>query len=138
MNNDENKYLEKLYEKRRRRKAEGLCVSCGKSMDREGAYCIACNKKYNEYKYNIAHKRHEENKCSSCGKPLDRKGWLCSECLKKLKLHARERSAYRRANGLCVQCGKPTELGSYCQRCRDMRMERYRRKKGINKVISKS
>lgn len=124
-------YLQKLYELRKQRKAKGLCVSCGKSMDREGYYCNECNEKYNEYKHNHVCKYHTEGKCVNCGKEIDRQGWFCCDCAQRLKLRARKRSAYRRANGLCVQCGEPTALGSYCQRCRDMRMERYRRKKEL-------
>ena len=109
---------------------EGLCVSCGKSLDREGSYCEDCNKHYNELKrnYNITDKN--DGICTNCGKTRDREGWFCKKCAEYLRLRARTRSAERRGAGLCVQCAEPCE-GSYCQRCRDMRMERYRRNKGI-------
>ncbi len=105
MTNEENKYLEKLYELRKLRKADSLCVNCSKPLDREGYYCKKCNEKYNENKYNYAHQNHADNKCSTCAKHIDREGWLCNSCARKRKLHARERSVYRRENGLCVQCG---------------------------------
>lgn len=36
---------------RTKRKLNNVCVACGGKLDREGAYCIACNDKYNKWKH---------------------------------------------------------------------------------------
>lgn len=118
-----------MKELRKSRKENNLCISCGGVKDREGAYCIKCNDRYNKLKYGYTLKNVENGKCATCSKPLDREGWFCKSCANKLNTRAKERSAYRRLNNLCVQCGTPTDGGSYCQRCRDMRMDRYRNNK---------
>jgi predicted amidophosphoribosyltransferase len=111
------------------RKSLGLCVYCGELLDRDGVYCSSCNEKWNKWKHERLKRIHSENKCSTCGKPLDRKGWFCSECVKKLNNRAKERNAERRMLGFCVQCGEPSWPYVYCQKCRNARMDRYRRKK---------
>lgn len=116
-------------ELRKERKNKGLCVQCGIVLDRIGIYCIRCNDSNNKSKGILVHKLHEEGKCTTCGQILDREGYLCKKCIGKLDTHSNERNAYRRDKRLCVQCGKPSDSYSYCQRCRDMRMDRYRRNK---------
>jgi predicted amidophosphoribosyltransferase len=115
------------------RKENGLCEQCGTVLDRVGSCCIRCNNNNNKSKHNGSLKLHEEGKCVNCGNILDREGWFCKECMKKANAHARERNARRRANGKCVQCGVKIELGSYCQRCLDQRMDRYWNKKNGTK-----
>lgn len=116
-------------ELRKLRKDQGLCPQCGNKLDRDGAYCSRCNIANNKSKLKIKQILHEESKCTNCNAIMDRIGWFCKKCAKKYSSHAKERSAYRRLNGLCVQCGEPETVGSYCLRCRAMRMERYRANK---------
>jgi hypothetical protein len=119
------------------RKQNNMCINCGKIKDREGYYCTVCNEKYNKLKHKYTLKHHTEGKCSNCGNILDRnnnKGeaaWFCSECTKKLRHISNSRSAIRRSNSLCVQCGVYVDGYSYCQKCRDERMDRYYKKKNM-------
>lgn len=110
---------------RKYRKINKLCVQCGKPLDREGSYCIRCNLKSNELKRKYSKENIEHGKCSTCGTLLDRKGLFCTVCTEKLRKRENIRSAERRANHQCVQCGEENIEGSYCQRCRAMRSERY-------------
>ena len=104
---------------------QGLCIGCGGVQDSEGSnYCLSCDEKYNRLRHDHVLKYHADGKCSTCGKGLDRKGWFCIICAGNLKLRARVKCAERRANHLCVQCGESTNLGSYCQSCRDLRNAR--------------
>lgn len=74
-----NKKPNKFYQKR---KKAGLCVSCGKPLDREGVRCIACNNKMNE------DNREYRKLCRSIG--------ICPRC-RKNKLYGDEK--------VCLECG---------------------------------
>lgn len=117
---------------RTKRKLNNVCVACGGKLDREGAYCIACNDKYNKWKHARRIKHHEEGLCTTCGKELDRIGWFCSKCTRNLRMRAKIRCDERRLNSQCVRCGISVTEGSYCRKCLDLRMEMYYRKKGVN------
>lgn len=118
-----------MTELRKERMLKGLCVQCGSVLNREGICCIRCNNRNNVSKYYRNQEVHEEGYCVNCSSKLDRVGWFCIACANNLKTKAKLRNAERRLNHLCVQCGVKTELGSYCQRCRDMRMDMYWKKK---------
>lgn len=119
-----------MQELRTRRKEQGLCVYCGGELDKEGIYCSECTGKTNKMKHDWVLERHNKGYCVNCNNLMDREnGWFCIECAKKLNTRAKIRNAYRKANHLCIQCGESSDDYSYCQRCRDMRMERYWRKK---------
>lgn len=113
---------------RKSRVEQGLCVGCGSQKDRDGYYCFSCKEKYNMLRHARVNRLRAEGKCSACGNVLDREGWFCNSCTRTLRLRARSRCAERRLNHQCVQCGSSTELGSYCQRCRDMRNARLAKK----------
>lgn len=113
---------------RAKRKAEGKCVQCGAELDREGICCTRCNDMNNESKSIGRYFMQKAGKCVNCGKALDRVGMFCKKCLKKSNKKAMIRNAERRLQGLCVQCGEIAEGYSYCQRCRDQRMDRYKKK----------
>jgi hypothetical protein len=114
---------------RQARKDLGVCITCGKSKDREGYSCISCNDKNNKLKYKRTLRLHQEGKCTNCFQVMDRKGWFCQKCLCELRIRGKELATFRRMNHLCVQCGESVLEGSYCRRCLDMRMNRYWNKK---------
>ena len=125
--------MEKL---RNERKANGLCVQCGVRLDRVGRYCEKCNDAANIIKRKRCIWLYSVGFCTNCAEPMDREGWFCLKCANNLKLKARIRNTERRLRGLCIQCGVWADGYSYCQRCRDMRMERYylkRKKKEGNR-----
>lgn len=110
-----------------RRKSNGLCIQCGKPLDRTGIRCIECNnsKKIRE---NEDRKWYSENGyCPRCHKNKlfgDEKN--CPECSAKAYGHnmnkinrigkqkfneqsaemARKRYRERSENGICTRCGK--------------------------------
>lgn len=116
-------------EKRKLRKINGLCVYCGKKLDRKGSHCIDCNDLYNTWKRLGKLEKHEDGKCVNCYQVMDREGWFCKVCVKKLRDWARIRVAERRENGLCPQCGEKSEEYIYCRRCLDQLKERRAKKK---------
>lgn len=120
------------YALRKERKANFMCVQCGGYLDREGIYCIRCNSLNRISKLKFRQKKIAARKCLCCNKDMDRKGLFCNKCIIYYRTLARARNAYRRDNGLCVQCGAAADGYSYCQRCRDMRMDRHWKK--VNEV----
>ena len=105
-----------------RRKLNGLCTRCGKPLDRDGEYCVACLAVKNEEARSDRQWRVENRLCTTCGKfsvPVGQK--TCPECKAKIanrrkpktdaqnqNFNARQRSLYeqRSLNGTCTRCGK--------------------------------
>lgn len=142
------------------RKDQGLCVKCGKKLDRDGVYCEGCNQKKNRENRENRKAWKKLNICPQCGKNIlygDEKS--CLECKnrrynyywnveKKLPEGERKRKseqsqeaekkriAKRIQEGLCIKCGKrKAENGiQMCGICREKNREYYaskRREKGI-------
>lgn len=120
---------EKQYEVRNQRKEKGLCVQCGIALDREGIYCKRCNDNNRKSKDRYREELEMAGLCLQCAKPVGREGLFCRPCLTVSNRKANIRNAERRLLGLCVRCGQPAEGYSYCQRCRDLRMDKYWTKK---------
>lgn len=53
-------------EQYRRRKAAGLCVECGKPLDRIGAYCVKCCKAHTEDSIQQKHWYADNGICPTC------------------------------------------------------------------------
>jgi NMD protein affecting ribosome stability and mRNA decay len=85
-------------ERVRYRRANGLCIKCGKSQDPQYLTCDECRKKRREYhkehpanpgtRRKYYHKRRRElineGLCLDCGKVKERQDRrLCNQCLKK-------------------------------------------------------
>lgn len=105
-----------------RRKLNGLCTRCGKPLDRDGEYCVACLAVKNEEARSDRQWRAGNHLCTTCGKfsvPNGQK--TCPECKAKIanrrkpktdeqnqKFNASRRSIYERRslNGICTRCGK--------------------------------
>lgn len=127
-------YQARLY---KRRKEAGLCVNCGKELDRNGVYCTECQAKLNSNRNELRKWYQEGGICPRCGKELlygQEKN--CLECsakgyeqyLKRDKEHfnevhrkwAKEKYERDKANGICTRCGKRKADGGYftCGICR--------------------
>lgn len=138
-----NKYTRKKFETR---KANGLCLNCGKPMDREGRNCIACTERNRKYNNETRAMRKKYGVCPRCGKE---KLWgnekNCPECTAKQykwNMATREREHYnevhrvwqkaehhrRIAEGICTRCGKRDADSGYktCGVCRDRASKYYR------------
>ena len=138
-----------------RRKENGLCVNCGKPLDRAGNRCISCREKINA----ADRKQYRESKssgmCPVCGK---RKLWgdenACLECKTKRtenvmknrekngteyynRIHrewSRKNYALRKQQGICPRCGKRPAQSGYatCQACRYKEKVKQRERRAIN------
>ena len=76
-----NEYVKKYYDKRQKL---GLCIRCGKPIDRDGKKCTECLKKENEYhrkNADFARKMHICTKCMKVKVYGDNK--RCPECREK-------------------------------------------------------
>lgn len=144
----------------KQRKEAGLCVVCGKKLDRKGIRCIACNDELNKYNRETWAWRLEHRICPRCGvNDLVGDEKRCPECLAKAynsvmkskeelgKEHCKEISRKSRNNvrqkrkeaGLCPRCGKrKPEYGfKNCSICRKKSRDNARAKKGYCSGISR-
>lgn len=129
-----------------RRRTAGLCVNCGKPLDREGYLCISCNNNKN-LNNRLERKYYQENHvCPNCRKNSilgDEK--ICPECLAKeseRSMNNRNREHYnlihrewskieyerRKENGICTRCGKRNADYNFftCGICRNKDRQRKR------------
>lgn len=147
-----NYILQKEKEQRDRRKKylkrrdNGLCVKCGKPVDREGALCTSCLKLKNEELEKDREKRLSLGLCPICGKnEIFEWEKSCPECKARWSTnyakHAdtknerrREKTKMLKEQGICIRCGKNKvdEGHSTCLECRQKRNERSRRKEKRN------
>lgn len=116
------------------RRANGLCVDCGKPAIEGKARCLVCDKKASAncetyrkehreerrlkkrelYKYRIEH-----GLCGECGKPNSNGKAKCDECLQKANERSKRRRGYLKSIGRCPQCGAKVAPGwVYCPVCR--------------------
>lgn len=134
----------------KRRKEQGLCLSCGNPLDRDGTYCTPCLKEKNETQRLDRHFYQEHGICPRCRKNElfgDEKN--CPECAAKeysiiMPKRTENREHYnelhkewskkeydrRKEVGICTRCGKrKAENGHYtCGICRE-KERRYKRKR---------
>lgn len=133
---------ERVRKFRQQRKDNGLCVLCGKELDRKGIRCISCNNELNKYNRDTRAWRLEHRICPKCGKnDLFGDEKSCQECSAKSyevamksrkkkgtehynRLHAEwQRKEYerRKENGICGRCGKRNADYGYksCGICRE-------------------
>ena len=134
MNENQRRFIEK-------RKENGLCVDCGKPLDRDGIRCVECRKRLNRETMETRHWYQDNHICPRCRKNSimgDEKN--CPECRAKATngtaaLRDRDRESYnakqrilhksiyqkRKEKGLCVRCGKRNADYGYftCGICRD-------------------
>lgn len=133
---------ERVESLRKRRKEAGLCVLCGKKLDRKGIRCISCNDKMNKYHRETRAWRLEHRICPRCGKnDLFGDEKSCPECSAKEyeramrsrenggtehynSVHAKwdkKERIRREENGLCKRCGKMKADYGYktCGICRE-------------------
>lgn len=105
-----------------RRKLNGLCTRCGKPLDRDGEYCVACLAVKNEEARSDRQWRAENHLCTTCGRfAVPRGQKTCPECKAKIanrrkpktdeqnqNFNAQQRNLYeyRSLNGICTRCGK--------------------------------
>ena len=110
-----------------KRKENGLCRSCGKPLDREGALCKICLKDQNQYKKETRDWLLDHKICPRCGKnDLFGDEKSCPECRakengyvmksrdgdgrleynKKHREWAKKEHQRRIEVGICTRCGK--------------------------------
>lgn len=98
---------------RARKKAEGLCLVCGKVPVTVGTRCEACRQRHREY----CRAAYEKRKAAA--PPKEKAQRRVSN--KESQVRRRERL---RAAGLCTRCGKnPTQAFTVCGECRQARKQ---------------
>src|SRR5438128_148030 len=115
---------------RRRRKAQGLCTTCGKVPPGTGkTLCQACLCRLSEEQRRIRARRKQRKVCQRCTKPLDGNSPIhCSECLEYTR--AKHKDAYRRRvlTGRCGHCNNPARPGRRsCPDCAAKQVEASKR-----------
>lgn len=132
--------------KRAERKRQGLCVYCGKPLDRQGVLCTACNDKFNKYQKESKEQYISVGICPICRKnEIFNNERSCLECRAKSAIrdqkrvkekiaHNRKRYNERIEQGKCPRCGKPKEDDGYswCAECRAKRKKWLNRKEKKN------
>ena len=125
-----------------RRKEQGLCLKCGKPLDRDGTYCIECRRNITDETNETRHFMQSIGICPRCQKVRlygDEK--VCPECnaysyehnmqaraTEEGRLHynevhskwARNEHKRRIEQGICTRCGKKNADYGYktCGICR--------------------
>lgn len=124
------KASEKTERHRQKKKANGLCLSCGTKVD-DAKFCDKCKKnvaassrKSHIKRYNL---RKSVNQCTLCGNKAVTNKAACQKCLDKQSLIKKDRHSKNVSTGLCSQCGKnpPADKGKRCQTCIDKRNQWY-------------
>lgn len=99
------------------RKADGVCVDCGKVPPRPGSVrCEACAAR----KRVLRREKIAKGLCPRCSRPSQDGRVTCPDCLAKGRTRADKRRKERRQAGLCILCGKNTVPPPYtiCLPCR--------------------
>lgn len=140
MTNSEYNMKQRL--KRAERRRNGLCTSCGKPVDRDGALCTACLEAKKQYNTESRERYISVGLCPICKKNeifgIERS---CRECRAKAseidhkrtqQKIDRNRRVYneQKALGHCPRCNKPKEDDGYswCSDCRAKRRKWANRK----------
>ena len=146
---ENNEYKKQL---REFRKLRGLCVNCGKPMDREGTRCKECREKINKWNKENREWYLSHRICPRCKKnDLMGDETICPECRAKeinTTLKNRKKDEYnayqrklsksiyqkRKESGICTRCGKrkATQGFTTCAMCRERDNETRRIRKGTS------
>lgn len=103
---------QKLKEWRLKRKAQGICRSCGNPVIGGHSYCPSCLDKIKQRRVVVVRQMSAESICQACcSKPVHIKqdgqpAIYCSDCLAKL----RAKDSERKQKGCCVICGEPAYI----------------------------
>lgn len=124
------KCAEKTERHRQKKKAEGLCLSCGQKVDNV-KFCDKCKKSVAVTLHNSHIKRYglrkETNQCTVCGNRAEDGMVSCRKCLDGQAARQKAMNDRNRRNGKCSQCGcdRGDSIGKRCQTCIDKRNEWY-------------
>lgn len=150
-----NIYQKRLYD---RRKENGLCIDCGKPLDRDGVRCISCRGKKSENERRSKQFYKEVGICPICRKvPIGSSESSCPECRANESIQCNNRrnkseEARKRYNqehkewakltykqdeekGICPRCRKRKSDYGYltCGICREKSRNRQRAKASTKK-----
>ena len=144
---ERSEYIKQWKEKRR---SQGLCVACGKPLDRDGIHCAECRRKTNQATKERRRWYLEHKICPRCGKnDIMGDETRCPECRADATNNAlanRDKESYnkyhrewnkatyhkRKENGICTRCGKrkSTNGTTLCDICREKGREARRVRNG--------
>jgi hypothetical protein len=108
--------LDKLREKRLRRKASGVCSSCSNLVEPGYVCCKSCNRKCIKAALSRMRARLRARVCVRCAGKRDIVDTMCSVCREIIRRRARQRNRTFRANLLA-------RYGNVCRCCRERTFE---------------
>jgi hypothetical protein len=124
------KSVEKTQRHNKKKKANGLCLCCGKPSDGQ-RLCDVCRPKAivasNKSQMKHYNKCKDANICVICSNSVDNNKTLCSKCSDDKNTYQKKRHDLFIALNMCYDCGKnpPVENGKRCQICIDKRNNWY-------------
>ena len=112
-----------------KRRAVGLCTSCGTSPPVEGgAACAPCREKRRESERRTYAARRAAGQCVRCAAPVNDGRTRCAPCAvleserrdrERKNAWSRELYRRRRARSQCTSCGAPSQGAARCSSCAD-------------------
>lgn len=120
------KSAEKTERHRQKKKARGLCFSCGQKVDNV-KFCDKCKKSVAISSHESHIKRYGLRKqseiCVDCSAPAESGKTMCIVCLHKRSKTQKTRRDIFISNNSCSQCGKNPSVdgGKRCRTCIDKR-----------------
>lgn len=101
--------------RRKSRKATGLCTGCGKGAEPCMRMCESCQTKERTRRRIRTSTRRKDGRCSlgSCSNPKMSNQDLCASCSVTVRDNSRKRSASLVKRGLCASCGHEPHMSIY-------------------------
>ena len=127
-------------ERQRTRRAEGLCIRCGRGRPADGASscggCLEARRIANRQTYAA---RRAAGLCTKCGRLVFNGALFCGPCAvveagrqPRKNETSRTRYAKRRARWICTRCGRNPSFGaSRCEECARLEYERSEHARGM-------
>lgn len=122
----------------KKRKAQGLCTSCGTVKVKKYLQCDTCREKQKNRK-STSQKRKEQDLCVKCGGKRDNDTLRCEKCRKLENIEKNNRRKKRKLNKLCVYCGGNLERGNdttLCEKHKEKLVEIRLEKKSIGQCTT--
>ena len=118
-----------------RLKEQGICPSCGWSMEPGRSKCRACMDKAKPSLKKYRERLRKEHRCTNCGTQLPEDYWwvMCEACRERQAVSYKRIKDQRRAEHRCTACGAKLPEGSEmkrCEACRRKAREEYGQERG--------
>ena len=108
-------YNKRSQNRRKARKALGLCTECGRKAEPDMRMCESCQTKNRTKLRERKSARHQNGRCAlgSCSKDRLPDQRLCESCSSAAREYTRQRSESLVEQGLCASCGQEPHMLIY-------------------------